>query len=242
VESLGRWLRDTLIPPSVHLRRRARRERRRGEPEFNLLTDFVVPGRTALDIGAYYGVWSHRMRELTQTVHAFEPHPVLYSRLERALAGRVTTHNLALSDQAGEAEFRVPRRGAGYSLPGGSLKALATGDDFISMTVKTARLDDLSIEDVGFMKIDVEGNEGAVLAGARRTIERDRPAMLVEIVEYQHARPVEELIGEVEAYGYDGFGFLGGVLTPWREIDMDVHHRRPATPRDFIFNFAFRPR
>lgn len=45
---------------------------------------------------------------------------------------------------------------------------------------RTIRLDDLELDNVAFLKIDVEGWEPNVLAGAVQTIERCRPLVMVE--------------------------------------------------------------
>jgi hypothetical protein len=34
---------------------------------------------------------------------------------------------------------------------------------------------------------------------------------------------------------------VGGTLTPFPRIDIDRHHRRPATRADYVFNFIFLP-
>jgi hypothetical protein len=51
--------------------------------------------------------------------------------------------------------------------------------------VTTARLDDFKLRDVGFVKIDVEGHELAVLQGATDLLAMQRPTVMIEIE--QHA-------------------------------------------------------
>lgn len=48
--------------------------------------------------------------------------------------------------------------------------------------IEAAPLDFLEVGDAGFVKIDVEGMELEVLQGARRTLERSRPDLLVEVL------------------------------------------------------------
>lgn len=235
-------LRIAMVPADLHLRYMAWRERRRGEREYALLPQLTPRHRVALDIGANKGVWAYALAGLARQVHAFEPNPKIFPELRRALNGKVELHQLALSDRGGSATFRVPRRRGGFSNQGGSLSAIAVSGDHGVTTVETARLDDLGITDVGFIKIDVEGAELAVLAGARQTIARDRPNLVIELEEKHAKRPIEAMIGEVTALGYDGFALLDGMLTRWEEVDLQARHRAPASRSQYLYNFVFLPK
>jgi hypothetical protein len=46
--------------------------------------------------------------------------------------------------------------------------------------VRTATLDSYALRDVSLVKVDVEGHERQVLAGARETLTRWRPLVVVE--------------------------------------------------------------
>jgi FkbM family methyltransferase len=48
------------------------------------------------------------------------------------------------------------------------------------MPVHMQTLDSLGLVDVGFLKIDVEGHELAVLRGANETIAKNRPVVFME--------------------------------------------------------------
>jgi FkbM family methyltransferase len=48
-------------------------------------------------------------------------------------------------------------------------------------TIKTMRLDDLGLDELALLKVDVEGSEPLVLDGAKDTIARCKPMVLVEI-------------------------------------------------------------
>ena len=193
----------------------------------------------ALDIGANKGVWSHALAPLVRRVHAFEPNPKIFPELKRALGGKVELHPIALSDRAGMAEFRLPRSRRGYSNQGGSISAVAVAGAHGATHVPTARLDDLGIEDVGFIKSDVEGAEFQVLRGARETLRRDRPTLVVELEERHSKRPIEVMIGDIAALGYDAFALVDGALRRCETIDFDAHHRHPASRANYLYNFIF---
>ena len=55
------------------------------------------------------------------------------------------------------------------------------------------RLDDQHLDNVGLIKIDVEGHELAVLHGAADTLTRNRPAVVVEAEERHHPNAVAEI-------------------------------------------------
>lgn len=240
--SLKERLRHSLIPAELQLRWRVRQAIRRGEPELGLLSELVDPRRTAIDIGANAGIWSWSLLRVAREVHAFEPNPKMFNRLEAALGGKAHLYTVALSDTAGEADFIVPRTRRGYSNQHGSLSLMGTAGEHGIIKVKTCRLDDLDIRDVGFIKVDVEGFECAVLAGAAETLKRERPVLVVELEERHTGRPIVDLIEEVESYGYDGSAWFQGRLTPWREIDLRTFHSEAVETPHYVFNFVFRPR
>jgi FkbM family methyltransferase len=239
--TLEERLKHRLIPPRLYIRYRAWKELRRGEVETRLLPFLVDRKRVAVDVGANKGVWTYLLSRLCRHVHAFEPNPKIFRVLKRGVTDNVTAHQLALSNSAGTAEFRIPRHKGGYSNQGGTLSTVKVSENYGAIQVETRRLDDLGITDVGFMKIDVEGSEATVLEGAVETLKRDRPVMVIEIEEAHTKRSLPTLVSDVEAYGYRALALCRGVVTDFRRIDIEKHHRRPAVREDYIFNYIFVP-
>jgi hypothetical protein len=58
---------------------------------------------------------------------------------------------------------------------------------------------------VRFVKADVEGSERDVLYGARTTLARDRPTILLELLAGTHEDPITEAAAICEIFGYDAF-------------------------------------
>lgn len=156
-----------------------RRSARFFEKELFLL-EFLVDGGTALDIGANKGLYSSYLALWADKVIAIEPNPVLARKLRYALPGNCTVMQVAVSDKKGLATLNIPisKDGkAGYNTA--SLEEVSC-DHTQQVEVETLTVDALKLEDVRFLKIDVEGHEESVLKGAKNTIEKQRPIVLME--------------------------------------------------------------
>lgn len=234
-------LKYSLVPPGWYIRYRVWKERRKGEAELGLVPFLVDRRRAALDVGANKGVWSHVLARHCPQVFAFEPNPKPFAVLRRCAAANVKARQIAASDADGSAEFRIPRGRKGYSNQRGSLNAGITGTDFGAIQVEARRLDGLDLPPVGFIKIDVEGHEAEVLAGAAALIRRDRPTLVIELEEIHTGIPIETMIANVERLGYRAHVLLHGRLQSFRQLDPVRNHRQPAHRRDYVFNFIFLP-
>ena len=236
-------IKRAVFNPRQELKRVIARELRKGEPELRLLPDLVDPKRAAVDVGANRGVWTHQMAAICPRVYAFEPNPKMFAILDAARPSNAEARQIALSDRTGLASLKVPRSARGFSNQHASLESNWTGAmEFGVVEVATSRLDDLDLEPCGFIKIDVEGHEQAVIAGALGLIARDRPTLLIELEERHSDRSIELSIAEVEALGYDAFVFKNGAIQPIIGFDAQVDHRDAVETSGYIFNFIFRPR
>jgi len=144
----------------------------------------------AVDVGANNGVTTCIMAGLFSKVHAFEANPVLCKDLETVAPANVEVHGVALSSHAGEAVLTVPIS-AGVTLSGwGSVEAPLL-DHFESLSripVRADTLDSFGFTHVDLLKIDVEGHEMAVLAGAAETIRCCHPWLIIEALDEQQDR------------------------------------------------------
>jgi FkbM family methyltransferase len=167
--------------------------------------DFIDIGA---NIGWYTLVAAHALGDRGH-VHSFEPDPAHLAKLSVNVAvnhlDNVTMNELALSDRTGTATLHLNPLNRGDN----SLLPFATRRG--SALVKLARLDDypgLNGERPLVIKIDVQGSEIDVLAGARRLLEsyRREIVLLCEISPSALAaggRTAQEL-----ACMLDGLGFL----------------------------------
>jgi FkbM family methyltransferase len=201
-----------LMPPSLFYRRRIAEEARSGEPELAALAKLVPRGGTAIDIGASRGVYAYALADIADRVVAFEPNPDYASFARRMLRGRADVHEVALSDESGRGTFYVPlaENGMVLHLAGSLKRAHSQFRNNKTYEVEIRTLDDFGFMDVHFIKADVEGSEREVLNGARATIMRDRPILLLEILSGTHEDPGAYTAGICDSFGYDAFIFQHG--------------------------------
>jgi len=236
-------VRGVLIPPSVYYVLRARRELRRGEAELRILPFLIDPTRNSVDAGANKGVYTYWLERLSHHVYAYEPNPKMFKTLKVGVGSKATVNFAALSDQAGEFALRIPKTSRGsYSNQGASLNHNKVGDSYGEVMVKTRRLDDEGLNNIGFLKIDVEGHEMAVLDGALETLKHDRPTLLIEMEQNHTGRAIEDDLKRVTDLGYRMLFLHRGVLKSGDSFDGDTHHRKAPSPQDYIFNFIFVPK
>lgn len=136
-----------------------------------MLRNTVKPGMLAFDVGAQAGFYTLAFARLGARTVSFEPHPQNAEALRFHVAKNcigATIHEAAVSDRAGRARFRC-----GPNLLQGSIAV--SGE----MEVPTVALDSMGAPDI--VKIDVEGNELAVLMGARELIARRKTTWLVAL-------------------------------------------------------------
>jgi FkbM family methyltransferase len=194
-----------LMPPSRFYRRRIAEEACAGEPELMLLPQLLPRGGTAVDVGANQGIFAYALAGIADRVVAFEPNPDYATFARWMLRGRAKVHTLALSDRPGRATFHVPMSDDGMMLHfAGNLKHThAQFRNERTFEVAVGTLDGFDLSAVRFIKIDVEGSEREVLDGARMTIARDRPLLLLELLSGTYADPGSYAAAICRDFGYD---------------------------------------
>jgi FkbM family methyltransferase len=157
--------------------------KRSNEPELEILRELVPPGCTAIDVGANRGYYSYALAKFADRVEAFEPNPIMMQFARGKLGPRVRIHEVALADRNGQEKFYVPQDERGFDQHlGGHLGSLHSGAKFAEYEVRVATLDSFAFDRVGFIKIDAEGCELAVIEGAKQTIALWKPNLVVELL------------------------------------------------------------
>lgn len=188
------------------------------EPELAFLRRWLKPGMSAIDVGANHGVFALTMARLVGPegqVTAFEPGLEAQGLLERSIA----RNRLANLELVRAAVAEIPGEAALHDGNGSSEAAsLAGGAGRPGRRVRVTTLDAewsrLGCPPVDFVKIDVEGFEGQVIAGARRLLRDAAPLVMFEI-SGERSR-LGELGPRLEALGYAIYRLLPGpgVLVP----------------------------
>lgn len=144
-----------------------------------LFRGLVRPDTTVFDVGANAGYFSILAAELGASVHAFEPNPAVRALLSRSAAlgsGQIEVVPAACSDHQGKMSLYLsgPENTGMSSLTVSTGRrvevAVATLDEYAHRTQTTPTL----------IKIDVEGHEREVLAGAWSLLETARPTVIAE--------------------------------------------------------------
>jgi FkbM family methyltransferase len=204
------------------------------------LARLIAPGDTVVDAGANVGYMTLLAAVAAGSsgqVFAWEPHPELFSVLQRNVAalhaggggGSIAIRNAALGAEAGLAELILPSHmdsndGVAYI---GSGNGTAP-----STTVAVEALDDVVGDArIGVMKLDVEGAELGVLAGARHALGEGR---IMHIVFEDHVGAESPVTRLLVANGYRIFSLGWSVRGLHLSEDPHQHLATPYEAPSFI--------
>jgi FkbM family methyltransferase len=200
--------------------------------EFAFLGECLEPGMVFIDGGANEGLYTLFAAERvghTGTVLAAEAscreHARLLANIRLNGLENVRVRRIGLSDQSGQGVLTI----AGYAHEGhNTLGAFHHQSVIPSHTevVELQSLDELvraeSLGRVDVIKLDIEGAEFKALAGARQTLVRHRPLLLLEVADAalcNQGSSASELLSLLRELGYAVFTFeaASGRPTPRAE-------------------------
>jgi len=210
------------------------------EPELRGLPQLVRPGDVCFDIGAAYGMYSFSLAHLvgpTGAVHSFEPQPkprgILRTGVRAAGLDHVHVQDAAVGAEPGELEMalpvkfgfapihghahindgvRQPRPNTRFTRTRSWRTPIRTVDEFCA---------ERAVPRVDFVKVDAEGFEPTVIAGARATIEQHRPSLLLEIEDRHLSRydtTAAEFSASLRELGYRMHTWDGRAWRPAAEV------------------------
>ena len=232
--SLAKKLALTLLPNSVlaelkkvHYARILRRMSESEEPDLIVLKHLVEPGQCVADVGANIGVYTKYLSDCvgpSGQVISIEPVPmtfdVLRSNIRKLGLKNVALRNYAVSDTAGQVRMEVPKyEFGGENFYEARVQSETAVDSPRSFVVPATTLDALlsTIPVVHFIKCDVEGHELHCIRGAMKTIEKSRPAWLIELSGdlNDRASTGHQTLRILRNLGYGAFWVDGAKMRAW---------------------------
>lgn len=233
--------------PGVALRRNLARDKE-DEIELQLLPALADTQKLSIDVGGNAGSYTNALLPVSAKVVAIEPHPRLARLLRAFPADKVEVHQVIASSEAGgEIELEVDLAGARESDALGHVAQGKASANVRRYRVPAITLDQFADQPVGFVKIDVEGHEMAVIEGALQLLDKQRPILLVES-EARHCEGAPftlfEKLGQAR---YSGFFCARGRMRPVSEFELSLqdegllegYARRDQS--DYVNNFIFVP-
>jgi FkbM family methyltransferase len=205
------------------------------EPELELISHAVRSGDTVLDIGANFGLYAYHLSRAVAPhgkVYSFEPIPFT------AATFRLVARMLAFSDvqlvekgcgeKSGRITFSVPLMDTGAISAG--LVHMGQRDNARAGRERHARFDKTKeiecdvvaldeflpdVTNLSFLKCDIEGADLFAMRGARRTLEKHHPTVIIEINPWfleGFGLKTADLVGFFESLGYRLYRYEGGRL------------------------------
>jgi FkbM family methyltransferase len=187
-----------------------------------VLGQVLSAGDVVIDVGANIGthtVFFAKTVGEKGLVLAFEPQRLVFQTLcgNVALNGltNVICQQAAVGAERGLLEFPVVDPRVAFNF--GAIRAGTTG---CGEAVDVVPIDEMRLRRCTLIKVDVEGMEAKVLAGAKETIARCRPALFLENDTVERSR---EVLEAVESIGYKAFWHI-------------ANYYSPRSPRNFFSN------
>lgn len=151
-----------------------------------ILYDNAKPNTNAIDIGGFIGTHTMALSDIKNKgsgkVYTFEPQPwaceLIKKNIKKNKIKNVKVYNVALSNKNGTIQFCSDSTG-GSTICTEKKRSLKSWKQVYNVKMKP--LDSYNITNVSIMKIDVEGHEISVLEGALKTINKNKPKIVIEV-------------------------------------------------------------
>ena len=208
------------------------------EKEMFALRRLISPGDVCFDVGAAGGTYMWLLWRYSSPggrVFSFEPRPRSARAIDRfrRLAGMesVSVHQVGFAEQEKSVTVLIPTWNGlqfttrAFVAPEDEAEVPEGFTDLRPLTIQLTTLDGFvvsaGVDRIDFLKADVEGGELWLLEGARASIERWHPTVLLEI-ENRHLGRYGHHAGDVVEFmtdrGYLMHTFANGELRPATEV------------------------
>lgn len=181
-----------------------------------------------IDIGANIGWYTiHTAAMLKKgTIHCFEPVPETHKKLKANIEinnlSNITVNNIALSEKKQVLTFYFDPNQSGSS----SSKNITENESVVKIELDSITFDDYAeqnkLEQIDFIKCDVEGAELFVFQGALKSLEKYKPIIFTELLRKWAAKfgyHPNDIISTLGNLGYEPFFVAGKKLNPIEKVD-----------------------
>lgn len=170
----------------------------------NLKNKNIIDGGSSIGVFALYLTRKIGKKGM---VYAFEIqneiNNIAKDNAQRNKKTNIIFHHQALSNKSGE---KVGFTHIDYSQQNISSVGIRTEPSLNGQPhcgeVETVALDDLGIENIGLIKLDLEGNEPKALEGMWETIEKQKPYLIIELSPVYLENKEQETIDKIISKGY----------------------------------------
>jgi len=148
---------------------------------------YINKDSVVLEAGCHIGTHSIKLSKLSKKVICFEPliqsYEILLENFKLNNCDNYTAYNEGLSNSSSNTRFAwiTPGNVGASGLhdnPMGIIHGSISEDD--NLNVKLRTIDDLSLDQLNFIKLDVEGYELKAIEGGIQTIKKFRPIITLE--------------------------------------------------------------
>jgi FkbM family methyltransferase len=191
----------------------------------NELKEYILNAKNVLDIGAHVGYHSIAYTKMNPEINilAFEPQSEIFQLLQKNIdqngySDRIQTINCCVGHTIMEttlSDYISDGPTTNIPIEYGSNNVYNFGGLNIgngSTVVNMITIDSLDLNNVDYMKIDVEGAESLVLLGAEKTIKKFKPVICFEDLKQLTISPNELGLSSIpsaydvlRSYGYTNF-------------------------------------
>jgi FkbM family methyltransferase len=171
------------------------------EGEVELFRQILQPGNIVIEVGANIGahtVFLSQQVTKSGVVIAFEPQRILFQTLCANLALNNISNTYCFQQAVGAQQGVLKVPPLDYTKDN-NFGGLALGSYQVGEQVPLTTLDEFNFPACNFLKIDVEGMEKDVLAGATRLIGRFKPVLYIE---NDRAEKSKELVRFIDSLSY----------------------------------------
>ena len=166
--------------------------KKKSNPDKLIFYKYVKRGDCVIDCGANVGLYTNFLRLIVGKhgfVHSFEPIPETFEVLgfntkQHSSVNNYRLNMIGLNDQITSTNAFIPNKISGHASIGNHYETWKT-DSIQKVTIDLTTLDDYfdkhSLKTVDFMKMDIEGAEINALEGAKKTLQKHKPTLYIEV-------------------------------------------------------------